>query len=800
MYYSGRSVFPLLIVLLFFVENIFANKTVLYIGGLYQSVTIAGVNEEMQYGTKQALEFVNKNPDILPEYQLMMIENFTSVDETTMTGDGLSILYDFIYEKPQLLMLIVSSNSLVAQPVCEAASHYNLIQMSGMASSPDLSDRERYPLFTRLYPSDTILVNGWEALLRTFQWKRVAIILENVETFSRLLKELILLFEEYGGHDILTVEQVQHGQDPSVQIESLKEQDARIIILLAHEEMARQITCQAYRANLYGPKYVWMLTGWLKADWHLQRTGQNDVTCSDTEMTSVLNGYFSIKVLSYSQEFKKVDFNGVKPSQEDLDFYSNIKSTYLFAGYGYDTIVYAALALNQSEKVLSRLDPPRQLMDFTYEDAVMANYLKESAQRLEMHGLTGKIEFTETGDRITDLIIEQMQDSQMVQVGIYDVGNDTFRWSEDTPLRWQGNLPPTDGVQTVYLPALPSNPVRILMFTLAGFGISFAIVCLVLNFVFRDKKVIKISSPLLNYFIAIGCIFLYILIIMFGLDTPKSESIGSYIFCHGRPLLVSVGVNLSFGALFMKTYRVYAIFKIAMEKFGEIRVGDTRLVVAILVMVAVDIIIILGWVTFDPCKIISVVVETQEVTDENGHDFLYVYQSRNCASKYAWFFTSGLSLYKAIVIFMGVFLAWQIRDVQVTVLNESRQIVLSVYVVALMFIINPLGTYFLSKLTLIYVINGTGIFTSNTLVLSLAFVPKIIALIRNPHNVNTSMMRSTKNGRSKSDNSEKSGTVGILRNKLISKLQDLAFLKKSYCRLRNELKPGDHPRTAAIGM
>ncbi|XP_070567011.1 gamma-aminobutyric acid type B receptor subunit 1-like [Ptychodera flava] len=379
MWHYLRKILLMVIAWFFCVDSLVSNKTVLYIGGLYQSVTIPGIHEEMQYGTKHALEFVNKNQNILPEYELVMIENFTSIDPATMAGDALGILYDFIYEKPQLLMLMISSSSLVAQPVCEVASHYNLVQMSGSASSPGLSDRDRYPLFMRLYPSDTILVPGWEALLRYFEWKRVAIILENEEMFSLLMENLVQIFGQRGGYDILTVEHVQHGFIPTGQLQNLKRHNARIIIVLAHEEMARQIMCQ---------NIVWMLIGWLKAGWYLERTGENDVTCSDSEMKSVLDGHLSIKVLSYSQDFNQVNFHGVKPTKTDLELYDQMKSTYYFAGFAYDTVVYAALALNHSEKLLAALEPPRHLEDFTYHDAEVANYIKESVKSLQMHGVT----------------------------------------------------------------------------------------------------------------------------------------------------------------------------------------------------------------------------------------------------------------------------------------------------------------------------------------------------------------------------------------------------------------------------
>ncbi|XP_070567009.1 gamma-aminobutyric acid type B receptor subunit 1-like [Ptychodera flava] len=490
------------------IGNLSANKTVLYIGGLYQSVAVPGVNEEMQYGTKKALDFVNANSHILKEYELVMIENFTSIDLATMAGDALGILYDFIYEKPQLLMLIASSSSLVAQPVCEVASHYNLLQMSGSASSPGLSDRDRYPLFMRLYPSDTILVRGWEALLRHFRWKRVAIVLENAEMFS-----------------------LRH--------------DARIIIVLAHEEMARQIMCQAYLNNVYGQKFVWILIGWLKAGWYLERIGEDDVTCSNTDMKSVLDGHLSIKVSSYSQDFNKVNFHGVIPTETDLKLYTKMKSTYYFAGFAYDTIVYAALALNHSEKLLANMDPPRHLEDFTYQDAEMANYIKESAKGLQMHGVSGQVELSTTHDRISDLIIEQMQ----------------------------GKLPPTDGVKKIFVNLLQSLTIRIVTFVLSSLGILFSILCLILNAKFRNMKVIKISSPVLNAFIGIGCILFYIVLILFGLDISDVP-----------PSLIPVYCS---------------------------RVGDTRLTMAIVVMIVIDIAMVVVWLAVDDLRSVAIPSEKQ---------------------------------------------------------------------------------------------------------------------------------------------------------------------------------------------
>ena len=56
--------------------------------------------------------------------------------------------------------------------------------MSYGASSTALSDKETYPLFYRTYPIDASFNPARIALLKHFNWKRVATIHENHDLFS----------------------------------------------------------------------------------------------------------------------------------------------------------------------------------------------------------------------------------------------------------------------------------------------------------------------------------------------------------------------------------------------------------------------------------------------------------------------------------------------------------------------------------------------------------------------------------------------------------------------------------------
>ncbi|XP_019853743.1 PREDICTED: gamma-aminobutyric acid type B receptor subunit 2-like [Amphimedon queenslandica] len=81
-----------------------------------------------------------------------------------------------------------------------------------------------------------------------------------------------------------------------------------------------------------------------------------------------------------------------------------------------------------------------------------------------------------------------------------------------------------------------------------------------INIIYRNKKVIKLSSPYLNIVIIIGAMLFYLDIILFGMDEailPTSVLNG---LCMARVWIVVFAFTLLFGTLFAKTWRVYYIF------------------------------------------------------------------------------------------------------------------------------------------------------------------------------------------------------------------------------------------------
>lgn len=68
-----------------------------------------------------------------------------------------------------------------------------------------------------------------------------------------------------------------------------------------YEQAARQVLCEVYKNNLYGPRYVWFLIGWYKDEWYLPQPGES-VECTADEMKKAAQFHFTTEGLMRSKD------------------------------------------------------------------------------------------------------------------------------------------------------------------------------------------------------------------------------------------------------------------------------------------------------------------------------------------------------------------------------------------------------------------------------------------------------------------------------------------------------------------
>lgn len=60
------------------------------------------------------------------------------------------------------------------------------LQISCVSSSPELENRVQFPNYFQLLPIEEILAFAYYEVIKEFGWKRVALIVQNINLFSKV--------------------------------------------------------------------------------------------------------------------------------------------------------------------------------------------------------------------------------------------------------------------------------------------------------------------------------------------------------------------------------------------------------------------------------------------------------------------------------------------------------------------------------------------------------------------------------------------------------------------------------------
>ncbi|XP_038063882.1 gamma-aminobutyric acid type B receptor subunit 2-like [Patiria miniata] len=712
------------------------NRTPIYIAGFFPfSDTF---NDMLVNSTEIAIDHVNEFEDLLTDYELRMVWNWTQVEDDVSAAPFLKVFYDFIYNNPQFLMTWGPVYSRVGEVLNEVVRRYNLVQVCIAQFVSDERHLEKYPLTVQIYPSSGVFNPARIVLLKQMGWKKAAIIFQNYNLFRAGMEELDRLLKENGL--ITTTLEAITGSDPSANVDNLQKHDARIIFGSFYQEMATRVFCEAYRKGYYGPKYVWILLGWYSpVRWWVQEIEKFKASgvdiCTVEEVEKVVMGSLSIRGFEIQQDMSLINFNGVRPLEKHLGYYAFLQDQLLTAGacdsYGYDQIVTIALALNASIQTLAQMDPPRRLEDFTYGDAEMAQVFREHTRSVDFVGLTGRVAFDEYGARESDAVVQQIRDVPGTIKQIFTYDGSTENVKPISEFVWEGGFRPVDGPTFTKTHLQIEQSIKIVVFVLSGLGMALSLVFLSCNTYFKNRSAIKISSPQLNNMIALGSILLYASTFLFALKMEvKQGDFNGRIYCQLSSAALCIGLSLAFGALFMKTYRIHHIYTSAM-KVRKVRatITDSKLMTSIGFFVLLDVLIFVAWILVDPIHIQT--VELDPVLRDEQTEEYEVPTLSYCTSDRELYFAIAIFAYKGALLIFGIFLAWSTRNVRISQLNDSKHIALSVYAVGLTCVLTVPVAYFSharGEINFVFAFVSGALFVANTVMLCLVFIPKFISL------------------------------------------------------------------------
>ncbi|XP_015601809.1 gamma-aminobutyric acid type B receptor subunit 1 isoform X2 [Cephus cinctus] len=718
---------------------------VLHIGGIFPIAGEGGWQggQACMPAANLALDDVNQQEDLLPGFTLKLHSN----DSECEPGLGASVMYNLLYNTPQKLMLLAGC-STVCTTVAEAAKMWNLVVLCYGASSPALSDRNRFPTLFRTHPSATVHNPTRIKLLQKFGWSRVAILQQAEEVFISTVEDLEARCKEAG---IEIVTRQSFLSDPSDAVRNLRRQDARIIVGLFYVVAARRVLCELYQQKLYGKSYVWFFIGWYEDNWFEVNLDKEGIPCTKEQMRLAAEGHLTTEALMWNQnnqttisgmtseDFRERLNKMLKEDGYDIDN-NRYPEGYQEAPLAYDAVWSVALAFNKTMEKLNKLG--KSLKNFTYTNKEIADDIYSAINSTQFLGVSGYVAFSSQGDRIALTQIEQVIDGKYVKLGYYDTQSDNLTWRNME--RWIGGKIPQDRTIVKKLLRTVSLPLFICMGTISSAGILIAVILIIFNIWNRHRRVIMSSHPVCNTIMLVGVIACLVSVFLLGIDGRFIAPWEYPGICQARAWMLSTGFTLAFGAMFSKVWRVHRLTTktkadqaklfMAKQKVSSIqkKIQPWKLYTMVSALLAIDVVILGAWQGLDPLQR-TIEMFPLEAPMTGDDDARIRPELEHCESEHNNVWLGLIYGYKSVILVFGLFLAYETRSIKVKQINDSRYVGMSIYnVVVLCVITAPVTMVIASQQDASFAFVALAIIFCCFLSMALIFVPKVIEVIRHP--------------------------------------------------------------------
>ncbi|XP_051153184.1 uncharacterized protein LOC127276638 isoform X2 [Leptopilina boulardi] len=618
---------------------------------------------------KLAIDKINQM-ELLPKFHLRLHHNDTQCDP----GVAVDRFFHAIYSsnKNSLMPLLLGTAcSEVSETLAKIVPYWNVVQVSFGSTTPALSDPTEFPLFIRTVAPDSSHNSARIALIKHFGWDTVSAFSQNGDMYALAVNDLVTELEQANITCTATITFAEN--DYKEQLRTLKDLDTRIIIGSFSPRLAPHVFCEAWKLGMHGGDYAWILPGdtidlsGMTGDWWHIRPDN----CSPSQLLQTLDGLIIVKshgaILS-----DDISHSGLTSSEFTAELAKRGVTVSQYAAQTYDAVWAVAVAMNKSEAFLNKKNV--SFSQYSHKRQDLAYYLLGQMKDLHFNGVSGPVSF-DGADRVGITAFYQMQGHDQRRIAIFtpDDGQLIMNCPGCAITRWPGGHPPA-ARRVFRLRVVTVAPAAFLVVTcLSSVGVTLALAFLAFNLHFRKHKSIKLSSPRLNNMAAVGCGLVYGAVVLLGLDHATLPDSDDYfpVVCTARVYLLSAGFSLAFGSMFTKTYRVHRIF--TRSRSGVVKkklLQDTQLISLICVLLLIDGLVVTLWVTMDPMQRHLRNLTLEINPQERG--VVYQPQVEVCRSQHTNGWLGALYVYKGLLLVVGVYMAWETRELQYRVEVQNR--------------------------------------------------------------------------------------------------------------------------------
>lgn len=313
-----------------------------------------------------------------------------------------------------------------------------------------------------------------------------------------------------------------------------------------------------------------------------------------------------------------------------------------------------------------------------------------------------------------------------------------YRWllprpgNESLSLECVGDLPEMVHIHCDYMPINSTSFAAVSIFV--WILIAFLVVSMVLVAKYRHIPVVRRSQFEFLEIMLVGALSVSFSIFAFA-GAPTDAG------CAMRPVTLSLGFTLVFGSLVVKTLRVYRIFNT--KRLKRVVLPSQTMLKYLAGFVAVDVAIFVGWFVVDYPSVATIVDKVEGVVDD------VVVLTTVCSSS-GFVFSALLIFYKAMLLGLGLYLSFKVRNVS-SDFQEAVWIFASSLVVAVasLFLL-PFAYLAPLKMSVFYVIFAMVLWIATATVVGLMLIPKFLR----HRDLQTSVTNSS-DGSSSEDNNPK---------------------------------------------
>ncbi|XP_061839410.1 gamma-aminobutyric acid type B receptor subunit 2-like isoform X3 [Nerophis lumbriciformis] len=625
-----------------------------------------GVNETVQ----QALRDLKKQAPPLGNYELQL----HAVDSKCDTSAALKALFDAMWAGPEYRLLFGGACPSVTPLLARALPALRMVQVTFSAPG-----RKWYRNTFSTAPSRRAVNQAAVKLLQRYRWTRVGIIAqegssEMAEDLSRHLMKARL--------ELVSMATLHHNDCTGLM--DIMERDVRVFIVLApsDEDSVSQVFCCASRLKLSTSGHQWVVAGGGDPGW---RSRSRVSVCTWNEVMAVADGAIWLQTTRvvatprlpgrvrhesfFAGVCSRVTVTCPQTPQEALHLQQSAKVNPLHA-FAYDAVWVAAIALSEATEAVKR----REKYAGVGEEEV-ARALHDAVKRTHFDGVTVSAPFTsclrgggvtvvtsrvsqgsvsfQDGDRVTAITVLQSQGEDLVMVGEFlsdtrhlRLAEHLVKFKDPTPMHEERRH------ANVLLPRMVA--------AVAAVTAALSLTALCITTIKRHASATHDALLLLAVLLSTSSVMA---------ACPDDNSLPQStlnLLCSVRLWLLSLGQTLGFSAVFTRTWRHFSP--------GGV-VPPPCYVASILALL--DVFVLTTWQMVDPLR--RVVMRHRPQGDSAPLDVVSWLPSDGCSSNNMEEWTAFIYAYKAALLGVGCFVAWNIRR-RSTVLAFSMSAVAAVSV------------------------------------------------------------------------------------------------------------------------